>query len=135
MDDMESSHCENEESDIEKRYSTIIKRSKAGGKQKFSKIQKMNDNKSETCFFRSSHSELLFRKKFQINFEKFTGKHLCQSPATLLKKKLWYRCFPVNFAIFLRILLFLHNTSSGCFCIFHFTFFPPLLFDASVLYN
>ena len=36
-----------------------------------------------------------------------TGKHLCQSlfynevaglsPATLLKKRLWYRCFPVNF--------------------------------------
>ena len=62
---------------------------------------------SYTCFFQK-----------QINFEKFTGKHLCQSPATLLKKKLWYRCFPVNFAIFLRILLFLHNTSSDCFCIF-----------------
>ena len=124
MGDMEFSHCENEKRDIEKRYSTIIKRSKAGGQQKSSKIKKMNDNKSETCFFQK-----------QINFEKFTGKHLCQRPATLLKKKLWYRCFPVNFAIFLRILLFLHNTSSGCFCIFHFTFFLPLLFDASVLYN
>ena len=42
---------------------------------------------------------------------KFTGKHLCQClflnevtslrPATLLKK-LWHRCFPVNFAKFLR---------------------------------
>ena len=38
---------------------------------------------------------------------KFTGKHLCQSlffnkveglrPATLLKKRLWHSCFPVNF--------------------------------------
>ena len=46
------------------------------------------------------------------NFAKFTGKHLCQSlffnkvaslrPATFLKKRLWYKCFPVNFAKFLR---------------------------------
>ena len=46
------------------------------------------------------------------NFAKFTGKHLCHSlflnkvvglrPATLLKKRLWHRCFPVNFAKFLR---------------------------------
>ena len=42
------------------------------------------------------------------NFENFTGKHLCQgllfSQVTglrlgpLFKKRLWYRCFPVNFA-------------------------------------
>ena len=49
MEDMGSSHSENDESDIKKRYSTIMKRSKAGGKQKSSKIQKMDDNKSETC--------------------------------------------------------------------------------------
>ena len=45
------------------------------------------------------------------NFAKFTGKHLCKSlsfikvaglrPATLLKKRLWHRCFPVSFAKFL----------------------------------
>ena len=31
--------------------------------------------------------------------KKFTGKLLCQSqrPATLLKMRLWHRCFPVNF--------------------------------------
>ena len=50
------------------------------------------------------------------NFATFTGKHLFQSlflnkvpglrPATLLKKRLWYRCFPVNFATFLRIPLY-----------------------------
>ena len=54
------------------------------------------------------------------NFTKFTGKHLCQSlffnkvaglrPTTLLKKRLCYRCFPVNFAKFLRT-PFLQNTS------------------------
>ena len=27
-------------------------------------------------------------------------------PATLLKKRLWHRCFPVNFAKFLRTLFF-----------------------------
>ena len=32
-------------------------------------------------------------------------------PATLLKKRLWHWCFPVNFAKFLRI-TFLQNTSS-----------------------
>ena len=55
------------------------------------------------CFVKKS----VFR-----NFTKFTRKHLCQSlffnkveglrPATLLKKKLWHRCFPVNFVKFLR---------------------------------
>ena len=42
-------------------------------------------------------------------------------PATLLKKRLWHRCFPVNFAKFLRT-PFLQNTSGGCFWILLFTF-------------
>ena len=52
--------------------------------------------------------------------EVFTGKHLCQSPfftrvadlrpATLLKKRLWHRCFPANFVKFLRT-PFLQTTS------------------------
>ena len=33
-------------------------------------------------------------------------------PATLLKKRLWHRCFPVNFAKFLRTPI-LQNTSGG----------------------
>ena len=54
------------------------------------------------------------------NFAKLTGKHLCQGLffnkfagpklATLLKKRLWYRYFPVNFVKFLRT-SFLQNTS------------------------
>ena len=36
--------------------------------------------------------------------------------ATLLKKRLWHRCFPVNFAKFLGR-PFLQNTSCGCFSI------------------
>ena len=55
-------------------------------------------------------------------FTKFTGKHLCQSPffnnvaglrpATLLKKRPWHRCSPVNFAKFLRT-TFIQHTSVG----------------------
>ena len=58
------------------------------------------------------------------NFAKFTGKHLFQSPyfnklaglstATLLKKSLWHRCFPVNFAKFLHI--FYGTRPGNCFC-------------------
>ena len=52
------------------------------------------------------------RKGVLRNFAKFTGKHLWQSLffnkvaglrlAALLKKRLWHRYFPVNFAKFLR---------------------------------
>ena len=69
---------------------------------------------------RSSYRKCSVRKDVLINFAKFTGKHLCQGlifnkvaslrPATLLKKRLWHRCFPVNFAKFLRA-PFLQNTS------------------------
>ena len=62
--------------------------------------------------YRSSRPEVFCKKGFLENFAKFTGKHRCQSlfsnkvaslrPATLLKKRLWHRCFPVNFAKFLR---------------------------------
>ena len=73
---------------------------------------------------RSSIPEVFCKKCVLRNFAKFTGKHLCQSlffnkvsgvrPAILLKKRLWHRCFPVNFAKFLRTLS--QNTSGGCFC-------------------
>ena len=43
-----------------------------------------------------------------MNFEKFLRKPFW--PATLLKKGLWLRCFPVSFAKFLRE-PFLQNTS------------------------
>ena len=46
------------------------------------------------------------------HFAKLTGKNLCLRPATLLKKRLWCRCFPVNFAKFLRT-PFSQNTSGG----------------------
>ena len=55
----------------------------------------------------------MFCKKGVLrNIAKLTEKHLRQGlfsnkvaglrPATLLKKRLWYRCFPVNFVKFIR---------------------------------
>ena len=55
---------------------------------------------------------MFWKKGVLKNFAKITRKPLCQSlffnkdaalrPATLFKKRLWHRCFPVNFAKFLR---------------------------------
>ena len=69
---------------------------------------------------RSSYRRCSMKKGVLENFAKFIGKHLYQNiffliklqaeGATLLKKKLWHRCFPVNFAKFLRT-TFLQNTS------------------------
>ena len=71
--------------------------------------------------FRSSHQMYSVRKAVLRNFTKFTGKQLCQRLffykvggglrlATLLKNRLWHRCFPVNFAKLLQT-TFLQNTS------------------------
>ena len=61
------------------------------------------------------------------NLAKFTGKHLCQSlffntvrPATLLIKRPWHRCFPLNSAKFLRT-PFLQNIS-GRLLLYLFSF-------------
>ena len=68
--------------------------------------------KREQTFLESSRPDVFCKKGVLRSFSKFTGKHLCQSlffnkvaglrTATLLKKRLWHRCFPVNFAKFLR---------------------------------
>ena len=66
-----------------------------------------------------SHRRCSVKKGVLKNFAKLTGKHLSRvsflikllgAPAILLKKRLWHRCFPVNFANFLRT-PFLQNTS------------------------
>ena len=66
----------------------------------------------EDTSFKKQPPKVFCQKGVLRNFKKFTGKHLCQSlffskvvslrPATLLKKRLWHRCFPVNFLKFLR---------------------------------
>ena len=62
---------------------------------------------------RSSRPKVFCKNVFLEISQKFTSKRLCQSlffnkvaglrPATVLKKKLWHRCFPVNFTKFLRV--------------------------------
>ena len=86
---------------------------------------------------RSSHWRCSLRKGVLRSFLKFTGKHLCKSllfnkvaglrPATLLKKKLWHRCFPMNFAKFLRT-PFLRNTSGRLllYLTFHSIQYPKI---------
>ena len=69
-----------------------------------------NSQSLNTIEHRSSHPEVFCKKGFLKNFAKFTEKHQCQGsffnkvvglrPATLLKKRLWHRCFPVNFVKF-----------------------------------
>ena len=57
---------------------------------------------------KSTHLEVFCKKGALKNFTKFTEKHLCQSRffnkvAGPLKKRLWHRCFSMNFAKFLRL--------------------------------
>ena len=73
------------------------------------------------CLLGISQKDIIYGSSYQSfckkdvfkNFAKFTGKCLCQSlflhenpglPQTcnFKKKRLWHRCFPVNFAKFLR---------------------------------
>ena len=68
---------------------------------------------------RSSRPEVFYKKGVLRNFTKFIGKHPCQGlffkkvaslrPATLLKKRLCRRCFPVNFVKFLRTPFFIEH--------------------------
>ena len=61
---------------------------------------------------RGSQQRCFVRKGVLRNFAKFTGKQLCQvffynkvtdqDPVTLLEKRLWRWCFPMNFAKFPR---------------------------------
>ena len=67
-----------------------------------SKKKKISINDPEFRLIRSSHRRVSLRKDLLRNFAKFTRKHLCQ--------RLWRRCFPVNFAKYLRT-LFLQNIS------------------------
>ena len=49
---------------------------------------------------RSSRPEVFCKKGILKKFSEFTGKHQCQSlffNKVAGKKRLWYRCFPVNF--------------------------------------
>ena len=71
-----------------------------------------NFTETNLTAFRSSCPEMFCKNGVPRNFGKFTGKQLCQSlffnkvadlrASILLKRRLWHRCFPVNFSKFLR---------------------------------
>ena len=68
--------------------------------------------------FRSSHqsARVSFLIKLQaLSFSRPSSNFL--KPATLLKKRLWHRCFPVNFAKFLRT-PFVQSTSGWLLLVF-----------------
>ena len=74
--------------------------------------------------YRTCHQRCSVKKGVLRDFTKLTGKQLCRRlffnkvadlrPANWLKKSLWHRCFPVNFAEFLRK-PFLQNTFGQLF--------------------
>ena len=78
--------------------------------------QKSIDSPLDIWNFRSSRPEVFCKNSVLRNFQKFT-EDLCKSPffnkvadlrsTTLLKKKLWHRCFSVNFVKFPRTLFYI----------------------------
>ena len=73
------------------------------------------------------------------NFAKFIRKHLCQSlffnkvadlrPATLFKKRLWHRHFPVDFGKFLRTPIFTEHLQWLLLILTHFRSSRPEVFN------
>ena len=71
-------------------------------------------------FYRSSPQRCSVKKSVLKNFIKFTGKHLCQGLFLikfLLTKRLWHRCFLVNFVKFSRTLFYIIPLDN-CFCFY-----------------
>ena len=95
-----------------------------------------------SCFLlhdvKMNRPEVFCKKSIITNFTKFTRKHLCQShffnkvaglglffnkiagmrPVTLLKKRFWHSCFPVNFVKFLRTPFFTEHLWWLLLCLF-----------------
>ena len=57
--------------------------------------------------YRSSRPEVFYKKGVPENFTEFTTKGL--RLATLLKKRLWHKCFPANYMKFLRTPFFIEH--------------------------
>ena len=69
---------------------------------------------------RSSCPEVFYENVVLKNFAKFTGEYLHQSLFLIrLACMFWHRCFPMNFAKFLRILLFTEDLLVTTFVLWH----------------
>ena len=87
----------------------------------FLKLVQFNCYHRSLCYYwQKQPPEVFYEKVVLKKFAKVTGKHMYQSvyfnkvagsACNLIKKRFWQRCFPVNFAKFLRI-PFLQNTSA-----------------------
>ena len=44
----------------------------------------------------------MIKEQYSERYLSLNSKAVARRPATLLKQRLWHRCFPVNFAKFLR---------------------------------
>ena len=95
------------------------------------KIQTIFKNK-QSLLFRSSRPEVFCIKGVLRNFAKFTRKHLCQRPVTLLRKRLWHR-WVRNFLEHLFYRTPLVAASIYCFCFFVFLFVFFCLFLSRTL--
>ena len=69
----------------------------------------------QRCFVKKVFLKISQNSQENTVPESVFNKTACLRPATLLKKRLCHRCFPVNFAKFSRT-SFLQKTSGGCFC-------------------
>ena len=85
-------------------------------------INKVNSDRFQKIALKSSYRRSSI-KKAVLEFSNIIRKTLVLESATLLKKNLWHRCFPVNFTKFLRT-PFLQNTSGQ----------PLLLFSHKTAY-
>ena len=94
-------------------------------------VFRIQSNIYDETFLRKSEAATRNRsiqKGVLKNFTKFPGKHLCKSlffnktvglrSATLLKKRLWHRCFPVNFVTS----FFYRTPPDNCFLKLHYRY-------------
>ena len=89
-------------------------------------VHNYNNLKERKVNGQKQPSEVFYKKVVLWNFTKFTGKYLClclffnkvaglrPEVCSFIKKRLWHRCFPVDFVKSLRT-PFLQNTSGRLF--------------------
>ena len=90
----------------------------------YKKLQLLLSKSNLLCRTTSSCPQVFCKKRVLKSFSKFTGQDPCWSlffkkvagltPVTLLKTRIQYVCYPVNFAKFFKH-LFLQNFCGGCF--------------------
>ena len=75
------------------------------------KREKRSGGKKSNVRVEKQPPEVFYKKKGVLkNFQQNSQETTCARASFLLKKRLWHRCFPVNFAKFVRT-PFLQNTS------------------------